>query len=55
MNRLLFASQRHEDVANVFDMRPFFNQLNARAVRDAARTYLDTDRYVQVTLLPETR
>ena len=36
-------------------MRPFYDQLTAPMLRDAARTYLDTNRYVQVTLLPETR
>ena len=28
-------------------MRPFYDQLTAPMLRDAARTYLDTNRYVQ--------
>jgi uncharacterized protein (DUF433 family) len=36
-------------------MRPFYDQLTAAMLRDAARMYLDTNRYVKVTLLPETR
>ena len=44
-----------EDVRDVFNMRPFYNQLTVPVLRDAARTYLDTNRYVQVTLMPETR
>ena len=36
-------------------MRPFYDQLTVPMLRDAARAYLDTNRYVQVTLLPETK
>ena len=42
-----------ENVQDVFDMRPLFAQLSAPLLRDAARTYVTRDRYVQVTLLPE--
>ena len=55
VNRLLFSYEHHEDIKNVFDMRPLFGQLTAPAVRDAARSYLNTERYVHVTLLPEAR
>jgi len=37
----------------VFSMAQFYDQLTPEALRDAARTYLDTNRYVEVTLLPE--
>ena len=33
-------------------MKAFHDQLNAVAIRDAARTYLNTNRYVKVTLVP---
>jgi hypothetical protein len=36
-------------------MRPFYDQITAAALRDAAQHYLDTTRYVEVRLLPETR
>jgi predicted Zn-dependent peptidase len=36
-------------------MQPFYDQLTVAALRDAARTYLNTNRYVQVTLAPESR
>jgi hypothetical protein len=36
-------------------MRPFDDQLTAPMLHDAARAYLDTNRYVKVTLLPQTR
>ena len=44
-----------EDVAEVFEREPFYEQLTMRALRDAARVYLNANRYVQVTLLPEIR
>ena len=55
LNRMLFKYQYGEDVKDVFNMRPFYDQLTAPMLRDAARTYLDTNRYVEVTLLPEAR
>jgi hypothetical protein len=55
LNRLLFKYEYGESVEDVFNMRPFFDRLTAPVLRDAARTYLDTRRYVEVTLLPETR
>ena len=55
LNRMIFKYEYGEDVKDVFNMRPFYDQLTAPMLRDAARTYLDTNRYVQVTLLPETR
>jgi zinc protease len=55
LNRLLFKYEYSEDVKEVFNMRQFYDSLTAPVLRDAARTYLDTNRYVQVTLLPETR
>ena len=42
-----------EDVAEVFNLRPFYDQLTTASLRDAARQYLDARRYVQVTLRPE--
>ena len=36
-------------------MRAFYDQLTAPLLRDAARTYLDTNRYVKVVLLPEAK
>ena len=36
-------------------MRPFYDGLTVPVLRDAARAYLNTDRYVRVTLVPEAR
>jgi zinc protease len=55
LNRILYKYEYGEDVSEVFSMRPFYDQLTVTALRDAARAYLDTNRYVEVTLLPETR
>ncbi len=53
LNRIVFKYEYGEDVTDVFNMQPFYDQLTPRMLRDAARTYLNTDRYVKVTLLPE--
>ena len=54
-DRILFKYEYGEDVKDVVNMRPFYDQLTAAVVHDAARTYLNTNRYVEVTLLPEPR
>jgi zinc protease len=53
LNRILFKYEFDEDVKDVFNMRPYYDQVTATALRDAAREYLNTDRYVAVTLVPE--
>ena len=53
LNRILFKYEYGEDVNDVFNMRSFYDQLTVPALRDAAQEYLDTNRYVQVTLVPE--
>ncbi len=52
LNRILSKYANGEDVAEVFDPRALYGQLTADAIRDAARQYLDMNRYVQVTLRP---
>ena len=53
LNRIAYKYEHGEDVTNIFNMRPFYDQLTVRVLRDAARAYLNTERYVEVTLLPE--
>jgi zinc protease len=53
LNRILFKYEYGEDVRDVFDMRPYYEQITVASLRDAAREYLNTNRYVQVTLVPE--
>jgi zinc protease len=55
LNRLVFKYQYGEDLNDLLNMRSFYDQLTAPVLRDAAQAYLDTNRYVQVTLMPETR
>jgi len=54
LNRLLFKYEYGENVADVFNMQPFYEQVTTAAIRDAARMYLNTNRYVKVTLMPVT-
>jgi zinc protease len=50
--QLKYKYEYGEDPADVFAMRKFYDQLSVTAIRDAARAYLDTNRYVKVTLMP---
>jgi zinc protease len=53
VNQLALKYLSGEDVSEVFNPRALFDQLTPEAIRDAARLYLNTKRYVQVTLRPE--
>ena len=53
LNRILFKYEYGEDVNEVFNPRPFFERITVAALRDAAGEYLNTNRYVAVTLVPE--
>ena len=55
LNELTTKVEYGEDVADVFNQRPFYNQLTTTTLRDAAREYLNAQRYVQVTLRPEAK
>lgn len=55
LNELMTKVEYGEDVADVFNMRPFYNQLTTSSLRDAAREYLNANRFVQVTLRPEAK
>jgi len=53
LNELTTKVEYREDIAEVFNLRSFYDQLTPTAVRDAAREYVNAGRYVQVTLRPE--
>ena len=55
LNRILYKYEFGEDVKEVFNMNPFYDQVTPGSLRDAARQYLNTDRYVAVTLVPDAR
>jgi zinc protease len=44
-----------DELGVLFDLPAWYQKLTATAIRDAARTYLNTNRYVKVTLFPEKR
>jgi zinc protease len=47
--------QFSEDLGKFFGLTEYYKTLNAKMIWDAARTYLNTDNYVKVLLLPETK
>jgi zinc protease len=55
LSRLVYSYQYGGSVEDVFTIRPSVDRLTAALIHEAARTYLDTRRYVEVTLLPEVR
>jgi zinc protease len=55
LSRILFKYEFGEDVDEVVNMRPFYDRITVPALRDAAVEYLNTNRYVEVTLVPESR
>lgn len=55
LNELTEKYENGEDPAEVFNKRALYDQLTLASLREAARTYLNPSRYVQVTLKPETR
>jgi zinc protease len=53
LSRLVYSYQYGESIDAVFNIRPSVDRLSASLIQEAAQTYLDTRRYVEVTLLPE--
>ena len=42
-------------LATLFGLEDYYKKLTAATIQEAARTYLDTNNYVKVTLFPETK
>ena len=55
LNQLVFAYQYDEPIPDPATMRGLYDQLSVAVLRDAARTYLDPDRYVKVVLVPDAK
>jgi zinc protease len=53
LNQITSKYQFGEDVADVFNVQRFYDQLTPAAIREEAQMYLDPKRYVKVTLVPE--
>jgi len=54
MSQVYLRYQTGEDVNEYFRLPDYYRKLDAAAIKEAARTYLDLGNYVRVTLLPET-
>jgi zinc protease len=53
LNQLVGKYQFSEDPAGVWALPDYYNKLDGAGIQRAARTYLDMNNRVQVTLLPE--
>lgn len=53
LGQLAFAYQYGEDLPEISSLQGLYDQLTPSMLRDAARTYLDMNRYVKVVLFPE--
>ncbi len=53
MTQLYFRYMEGEDLESLFDYPRSLENLTAENILEAAKTYLDTDNFVQVTLFPE--
>jgi zinc protease len=53
LRQLAYAYEFGEEVPDLAKLRASYEQLTPAMIRDAARTYLDTNRYVKVVLMPE--
>jgi zinc protease len=55
LSQLSYAYQYDEPIPDPTTLRQIYDQLSAPLLRDAARTYLDANRYVKVLLFPESK
>ena len=53
MTQLYYRYSEGEDLESLFDYPKSLENLTAEVIQNAAKTYLDTGNFVQVTLIPE--
>jgi zinc protease len=53
LGQLVAIRRDGDDMATRLALEPQLSRLTPQVIRDAARKYLDTKRFVRVTLLPE--
>jgi zinc protease len=53
LNQLTYKYQYGEDPAEAFNLEKSYDEITPAALQKAAQAYLDTKRYVKVTLIPE--
>jgi zinc protease len=54
LNQLTYKYEYGEDPAEALNVEKFYDQITPAAIQKAAQQFLDTKRYVKVTLVPET-
>ncbi len=52
---LKYQFNEDNELPVLFDLPAWYNRLTGTAIQDAAKRYLNTQRYVKVTLVPEKR
>ena len=55
LSQIIAKYQAGEAPAQLWDVPDYYKKIDAAAISQAARTYLNRDRYVKVTLVPEKR
>ena len=55
IGQLAFKYQYGEDPATLWEIPDYYRKLDAAAVQQAAKTYLDSANRIKVTLMPEKR
>jgi len=53
LGQIWIRYQVPQDLGEFFTLNEYYKTINAAMIQDAARRYLDTANYVQVTLFPE--
>jgi zinc protease len=53
LNQIALRYLHDDDPAGIWNVPDFYRKLDAAAIQRAAKLYLNTNRYVKVTLLPE--
>ena len=53
LTQIYLKYQQNEDLKDFFSLPEYYEKLSAAMIHDAARNYLNTGNYVQVTLFPE--
>ena len=53
LNQITIRYQQAEDPAGLWNITEFYKKLDAATIQQAAKTYLNTNAFVKVTLFPE--
>jgi len=53
LSQIMAKYQNGEDPAAIWNMPEYYRKLNAAMIQEAAKTYLNTNAYIKVTMFPE--